>query len=271
MKFIPGLQKNFTSAKDALYFIFKGELLFVKKSQNKVSIPSTISKLNISEKDLCFIGNIGPKACYAGIQDPGPDSIDPSNYTYLLPLFGHVEDSHFAAGCYAYHFLKWNSNSRYCGSCGSKTEFMDEERGKKCKSCGRIIYPVISPCIIVAVIKDGKSILLGKINRPGVDLYSVLAGFVEMGETLEECVHREVFEEAGIQIENLKYFGSQPWAFSQSLMVAFTADYKSGILNIDKKELPHADWFTSDNLPQKMPLKGTIAGNLIDWFIKTYQ
>lgn len=270
MKFTPCLQKNFTPSTDALYFIFKGDLLYVKNSQKAVKIPSSIQNLNISQSDIYFIGNIGTTACYAGMMFSDSSSIEASNFVYMLSLLGNIEDCQFAAGCYAYHFVKWHSYSRFCGSCGSKTVFMDEERGKKCTSCGHSCYPVISPCIIVAVVKDRESILLGKINRPGIDLYSVLAGFVEMGETLEECVHREIFEEAGIEIENLRYFGSQPWAFSQSLMVAFTADHKSGTLNIDKKELPHADWFTADNLP-KTPLKGTIARALLDWFIENHQ
>ena len=118
------------------------------------------------------------------------------------------------------------------------------------------------------MIKENK-ILLAKAARWKREMYSVLAGFVEAGETLEECIRREIKEEANIEVENIKYFGSQPWPFPDSLMVGFTADYKSGELAIDKDELVDAGWFTPDNLPT-VPGKFSIARELIDWFVEKY-
>lgn len=266
MKFIPCLKEDTLKTTGKLFFIFNGDQLFIEKKDGSVNIPTQLDNTGSEKYEIQFIGYIDTIACYAGILISTENNTEQKYYTHLMSLFGKIDDSYFAAGCYGYHISKWNINSRYCGICGCKTALMDEERAKKCISCGNIIYPVIHPCIMVLVIKNGNAILLGKINRPGIDLYSVLAGYVEVGETLEECVRREVFEEAGIEIENIRYFASQPWVFSQSLMVAFIADYKSGILDINEKELPHADWFTTANLP-KVPVKGTIAGNLIDWFV----
>lgn len=123
-------------------------------------------------------------------------------------------------------------------------------------------HPRISPAIIVAITR-GREILLAKgINFQG-DFYSVLAGFVEPGETFEECVQREVGEEVGLKVKNIKYFGSQPWPFPDSLMVGFTAEYASGNINIDEKEILDAEWFTAEQLPL-IPGVGSIARRLID-------
>jgi NAD+ diphosphatase len=127
-------------------------------------------------------------------------------------------------------------------------------------------YPRLSPAIIVAVIKDNQ-ILLASAKRFPVKFYSVLAGFVELGETLEECVKREVLEEVGVNVKNICYFGSQPWPFPDSLMIAFTAEHDSGEIKINSGEIEEAGWFSADSLPQ-IPPKISIAHHLINWFIQ---
>ncbi|MFH1481427.1 MAG: NAD(+) diphosphatase, partial [Pseudomonadota bacterium] len=125
-------------------------------------------------------------------------------------------------------------------------------------------YPRLSPAIIVAVLKNDQILLAHSQRFPG-QFYSVLAGFVEPGETLEECVQREVHEEVGITVKNIRYFGSQPWPFPDSLMIAFTAEYAGGEIRIDKSELTDAGWFSADHLPA-VPSRISIARQLIDWF-----
>jgi NAD+ diphosphatase len=126
----------------------------------------------------------------------------------------------------------------------------------------------MSPAIIVAVVR-GRTILLGHAARfPGA-MYSVLAGFVEPGESLEDCVRREVKEETGVKVKDIRYFGSQPWPFPNSLMVGFTAEYAGGEITMDEKEIVDARWFTADSLPT-IPDKISIARKLIDWFVETY-
>ena len=168
----------------------------------------------------------------------------------------------------AIQIVNWNNDHKYCGRCGTLTKVLEGERAKKCSKCGLINYPRISPAIIVAVVKEGK-LLLAHNNQSPKELYSVVAGFVEPGETFEECVLREVREETGVAVKNIKYFGNQPWPFPNSLMIGFTAEYDGGEIQVDGKEIGHADWYS----PSEMPLTPdsiSIAKKLIDWFIKNY-
>jgi NAD+ diphosphatase len=166
---------------------------------------------------------------------------------------------------YAVQILNWDKNFQFCGRCGTRTEELIKERAKRCPNCQFINYPRLSPAVIVAVIREDR-ILLARPKRFKSKMYSVLAGFVEPGETLGECVKREVLEETNVLVKNICYFGSQPWPFPDSLMVGFTAEYKSGKIEIDKEELLEANWFKADGLPET-PTKISIAGHLIDWFV----
>jgi len=151
---------------------------------------------------------------------------------------------------------------KFCGQCGKQMLTITWEVAAQCKGCGHRTYPRISPAVIMAVIKDGQ-ILLGKNKRHKGEIYSVLAGFVEVGETLEQTVAREVKEEAGINIKNIRYVSSQPWPFPHNIMVGYIADYDSGEIVIDTNELIDADWYSADNLPE-IPGEHTIARKLIN-------
>ena len=155
------------------------------------------------------------------------------------------------------------------GRCGSRTVDRTQERAKECPDCGLISYPSISPAIIVAV-RKGNRILLAHSTRHRSGWYSVLAGFVEPGETLEACVRREVKEEVGLEVKNIRYFGSQPWPFPNSLMVGFTAEYGGGKIVLDDDEILAARWFAANNLPP-IPGKYTIARHLIDHFVSAFK
>lgn len=171
------------------------------------------------------------------------------NIRTLLSLLD--SDMWFVAG-YAKQIYDWDINFKYCGRCSTETKSLDGERAKKCKNCGLINYPRISPAMIVMVEK-GKQILLAKNKHSKYGFYSVLAGFVEPGETLEECVIREVKEEVGLEIQNIRYFESQPWPMPDCLMIGFIAEYKSGEIVIDKAELSDAQWFNINELPEIPP------------------
>ena len=162
------------------------------------------------------------------------------------------------------HFLKTH---QFCGKCGQKAEQTHDELAVQCTSCGYRTYPVICPSIIVAV-RRGTEILLANHKRnytPGkAGIYTTLAGFVEVGETFEDAVHREVFEETGIRVKNIRYFGSQPWAFPNSQMVGFLADYDSGEIQLQETELHDAQWFSSAAPLPELPPTGTIALKLIN-------
>ncbi|MFZ7135031.1 NAD(+) diphosphatase [Avibacterium avium] len=161
------------------------------------------------------------------------------------------------------HFLKTH---RFCGKCGSKMAMTKEELAVQCKNsaCGYRTYPVICPSIIVAV-RRGKQILLANHQRHQQEkMYTTLAGFVEVGESFEQTVQREVFEETGIQVKNIRYFGSQPWAFPNSQMVGFLADYAAGEIRLQEAELQDAQWFDYDKPLPNLPPQGTIALKLIN-------
>jgi NAD+ diphosphatase len=136
---------------------------------------------------------------------------------------------------------------------------------KECLDCGFLNFPRISPAVIVLVERENR-VLLARLKRFAEELYSVIAGFVEPGETLEETVQREIEEEVGIRVKNIRYFGSQPWPFPDSLMIGFTAEYESGEIRIDETEITDARWFEPDSLPT-IPGKISIARKLIDWFV----
>ena len=153
---------------------------------------------------------------------------------------------------------------RFCGKCGSSTCITEDEWAVQCENplCGYRRYPVICPSIIVAV-RRGKEILLANHMRHKGGMYTTLAGFVEVGESFEQTVHREVFEETGIKVKNLRYFGSQPWSFPNSQMVGFLADYAEGDIQIQKEEIYDAAWFRYDQPLPELPPEGTIALKLI--------
>ncbi|GLT16325.1 NADH pyrophosphatase [Vibrio zhanjiangensis] len=155
---------------------------------------------------------------------------------------------------------------RFCSICGGRNHHNNNQLAMQCGDCRTLHYPRIFPCIIVAVRRD-KQILLAQHSRHRSGMYTVIAGFVEVGETLEQCVAREVKEETGIDITNIRYFSSQPWAFPSSLMVGFLADYQKGDLKPDHTELDSLGWFCADTLPQVAP-HGTIARALIEQTIK---
>jgi NAD+ diphosphatase len=142
-------------------------------------------------------------------------------------------------------------------------------RAKECRQCERLEFPRLSPAIIVLIEKED-TMLLARSPRFKAPFFSTLAGFVEPGESLEEAVHREVMEEVGISVKDIRYFGSQPWPFPDSLMIGFTAQYESGEIRIDPEEIAEASWYKTDNLPM-IPGKLSIARMLIDWFIEKHK
>ena len=181
-----------------------------------------------------------------------------------LAYHGLGEVDFRAAGA-ARQKVHWHRSTRFCSSCASPVRPAQDHEALRCTSCGRLHFPPVSPAVIVLV-QRGPEILLGRSARFPEGLYSTLAGFVEPGETLEECVHREILEEVGVRVGNLRYFGSQPHPFPHSLMVAFVADWTSGTVKIDEDEIEDARWFRVERLP-RLPHPMSIARALIDDFV----
>lgn len=165
-------------------------------------------------------------------------------------------------------YAHWSSVSRFCSFCGAPLvdgQGRETEGARVCPGCGRAHFPRISPAVIVLVNRGGEILLAHNAKFPS-GRHGLIAGFVELGETLEETVHREVMEEAGIEIGEPRYVKSQPWPFPDSLMIAFEAEYKSGEARPDGEEIDHLGWFALDKLPD-IPPPGSVARSLIDRFI----
>jgi len=162
--------------------------------------------------------------------------------------------------------LHWHRTNRFCGVCGGVMKEHPEENALRCTACGHTTWPRISPAVIVLVTHQDK-VLLGHNRRMEEGVFSLLAGYVEPGESLEEAVHREVREESGVEIKNLRYLASQPWPFPDSLMFGFHAEWKSGEPRPDGKEILDVRWFELNNLP-RLPGPGSMARKLLEWWIQ---
>jgi NAD+ diphosphatase len=186
----------------------------------------------------------------------------------LRKLFGVLGAEEYSMAVRALGILNWDRTCRFCSACGAPLRRHDAILAKQCEACGFTMFPRISPAVIVLVERQDK-VLLARASRFAEDLYSVLAGFAEPGETLEDTVRREIREEVGIEVGDIRYFGSQPWPYPDSLMIAFTASWAAGEINVDNDEISDARWFTVDDLP-KIPDRISIARSLIDWFIEKH-
>ena len=185
----------------------------------------------------------------------------------LRELYSLLGDELFSIASRALQINRWHLGTKYCSSCGSILKDSETERAKICKNCSEVFYPIISPAIIVAITKENKILLAHNNAYPDPKRYSILAGFVEPGESFEQTVAREVEEEVNIKIKNIKYCGSQSWPFPHSLMVGFTAEYDSGEIKVDGIEIGTADWFEVSQLPS-IPPHGSISRALIDNFVR---
>jgi len=191
------------------------------------------------------------------------EDITPEGYKWVLVR------SQFAAigydNCFqlsrAKALIEWRKSAQYCGCCGTELQDSKTETARVCPKCGEIIYPRINPCVIVLVSK-GDKVLLARHSYRNQDIYACLAGFVEAGETLEQAVEREIMEEVGIKVKNVRYYASQSWPFPSQLMMGFTAEYDSGELNLRPEEIADAGWFSRDSCPAS-PQPGSVAYRLI--------
>lgn len=265
-RYIPAVTFEPESAASGRWFVFCLNKLLVKTSGDRAEIPcvKSLEEINLSPAGIQYLGTLEGESCFSA--DVPPDTAIPPGMSFqdLRPLYGILDEDLFLLAGRALQIVSWEQTHRYCGRCGLKTETLEGERAKKCPACGLICYPRLSPAAITAVIKGNEILLSHNVAFRG-NVHSLIAGFVEPGETLEDCVRREILEEAGIRVKNIRYFGSQPWPFPNSLMIGFTAEYESGEIKVDGKEISKAGWFDVNSLPD-LPGKMSIAREIIDWF-----
>lgn len=255
-------------AANAYWFIFRQEEVLAA-TDGEATKPLFINAREIPGLNIdraLHVGRLNSIDCYAVSDYERKIVLPETQWVPLRQSYGKFSDEMFGIYGRARHLLLWSENNRFCGRCGHPTTLKTDERAFLCPSCSLVSYPRISPAVIVSIEKDGK-ILLARSTRFQGGMSSVIAGFVEPGETLEECARREIREETGIEIQNLRYFKSQPWPFPDSLMVGFTAEYAGGELSIDQNEIVEARWYGPDELPI-VPRKLSIARALIDHFVE---
>lgn len=255
---------------DKIYwFAFSSNKMLINTDSGKYSIPhlNSLQELKIEPVRTQYLGLLEGRPCYSAELQPNATAPEGMDFLELRSLYGLIDEDLFLLAGKAIQIVSWDQTHQFCGRCGSPTQELTGEYAKKCPECGFTSYPRICPAVITAILKDDK-ILLAHARTYRRSMYSLIAGFIEPGETLEEGVQREIMEEVGLKVKNVKYFGSQPWPFPNSLMIGFTAEYESGEIAVDDTEILDAAWFTADNLPEP-PSEMSIAGKIISWWIET--
>ncbi len=254
--------------KEAIYFIYSDKKLLVSEDMSALQMPNykLIEKLNINLEESYYLGQLKGQSCICVKTENIETKVEGFRFVSLKSQVWEMDQEIYLVAIKAVQLLEWDSNTKYCGRCGSLYERKEDERAKVCKNCYHIEYPRISPAIIVGI-KKGKDILLAHNANFTEGLYSIIAGFVEQGETLEAAVKREVYEEVGIKVKNIKYISSKPWSTGDSLMLGFSAEYESGEITVDGKEILDAGWYNKEKLPPVLPLPITTAREIINSLI----
>lgn len=252
---VPSLSPNGPSSGPAIVMTVRGADVSLADGDDPDEQP---------EDGALFVGTFEGRHVWA--VDANDAGADDRSFVNLMRLFAQVDERLWAAAGRAVQLVDWNRNHRFCGRCGTPTEVAPGERARRCPNCGLHAFPRLAPAIITLVQRgDGRALLARNANWPTA-MYSCLAGFVEPGESVEDAVRREVREEVGIELSDLRYFGSQPWPFPHSLMLGFHARYAGGEITVDGDEIAEARWFSPADLPE-IPGPISIARKLIDEWV----
>ncbi len=219
--------------------------------------------LGLTPSSPIYLGQLGDSHCFAATATGDCDTPTGHNWYSLRALFGVLGDDAFSLAGRAQQLLDWDLTHRFCGRCASPTDFSTSERSRVCPQCGLVAFPRLAPAVMVQIRRLPNEILLARSPHFPVGMYSSLAGFAEPGESLEQTIEREVLEEVGVRVTNLRYFASQNWPFPHSMMIAFVADWDGGDICTDADEIESAAWFRIDELPL-IPSPISIARKLID-------
>jgi NAD+ diphosphatase len=260
------------------WFVFRGDQLLVEigplerpSDDPRVRARPAWARLPLQENNnwlgssplrSLYLGLLQGRQCWAA--EVPADAAAPAGMTWqgLRTLFSVLDDAHFALAGRALQIIDWDRSHQFCGRCGTRTKPHPSERVRTCPGCGLSAYPRVAPAVMALVKRDSRLLLARSPHFPP-GMYSALAGFVEPGESLEQCVAREVGEEVAVEVANVRYFASQSWPFPHSLMIAFVCDWVGGEIRPQEGEIEAANWFEVLQLP-KLPSKISIARRLID-------
>jgi NAD+ diphosphatase len=250
------------------FYIFHGSQLLVRTGEvsPRAASAADLDELGVKESVRTNLARLCGIRGVAVALDRLPELPKGLELRSLRTLGNLLEATVVREARTAYHVLTWDRGSRFCGYCGGPTVLSEGEHARICTKCEMPVFPRISPATITAV-TSGTQILLAHNRKAREGLYSLIAGYVEPGENLEEAVRREIREEVDIQVSRIRYFGSQHWPYPDTLMVGFTAEYRSGEIKVDGKEITDARWFDTKALPL-IPTPGSISRQLIDWFVE---
>ena len=244
-------------------FIFRGGELLVREADLSLPDPAVVKTLALPADNVFPVGVHDKQYCATAWVSREAKAPEGFHFKGLRSLFGRLDEDTLAIAGRAFQIADWARNHRFCGACGKPMARIDGERAMKC-ACGHMAYPRIAPAMMVLV-KHGPAILLARNAAvPAGGRMSALAGFLEPGESAEEAVHREVHEEVGLFVKDLRYFGSQSWPFPGSLMVAFTAEYAGGDVKVDANEIAEARWFGREDALPELPPPQSISRALIE-------
>lgn len=263
MIFQPGIASPATEGR---LFVVSGQSLCVL--QNEGGSPQI--PVGAVTSSALYLGELAGAPCFARLLADGEPAPQGTRPVPLRQLFGALPDEDFGIAGRAIALTAWDRDHRYCGRCGAETERSRAERVRTCGRCGHGAWPRLSPAVIMLVEREGRALLARNAGFP-MPFFSTLAGFVEVGETLEEAVARETREETGIEVTDIRYFGSQPWPLTGSLMVGFTACWAGGELTCAPGEIAEAGWFAPEALPPIPPPRLSISRQLIDDFVRRHR
>lgn len=263
-------QKDTSDTQSFCVVVKNGELLsHIDNDWEPLSLTMVMSTLHrdVLSTPLLYLGDFSSTPCYLVLLDGNDDAFEGTDFCWhgLRDLISALDVHHFRLASRALQISYWRNDHRFCGRCGSAAVLSTVELSCKCSHCDYLVFPRISPCVI-GIVTDGPRILLARGMKHKPDVFSCLAGFVEAGESIEQAFEREVFEEVGVRIRNIRYQNSQPWPFPSQLMLGFFADYAGGDICVDGDEIVEANWYTKATLPL-IPSAYSISGTLIrDYF-----
>ena len=267
-RYDPAVSPNCASNVPAYWFIFRDKMLLINpKNDLKILFTESLKEYSILPVREHYLGTLNDHDCFVVEVPSQTQAPECMSFHDLRQLYNVLDEDIYLLAGRAIQIINWDKNHQFCGKCGAPTKKWEYENAKKCPECGHTDFPRLSPAVITAIIKDGKLLMAKHGYRE--KMYGLIAGFVEPGETLEEAVSRETQEEVGIKVKNIRYFSSQPWPYPHSLMIGFTAEYESGEIKADGREITEAGWFSPDEIP-RIPSKLSIARDLIDWFTESY-